>query len=674
MLRVCSLVGFLLGLTTISAAQPAKKTFPPDGPTRAKIEEQTRALGDAIAQLRGTPLEELLPDVEIYSKAARWTLLHEEWYQKESVAWTLEALATGQERLEKLKGGKLEWLQPTGKVVHGYRSKIDGSVQPYAVSYPRNFNSEKTYRLDVVLHGRDANLNEVKFLHQHRGGTVPATQDFIQLDVFGRGNNAYRWAGEADVLEALRHFYHASAQYHTRYNVDPNRIVLRGFSMGGAGAWHLGLHYPSLWRAVSPGAGFTATKGYVKNLPEPLPSHQEACLRIYDAVAVAENVFCTPFIAYGGEKDPQLQAAKNIEALVKPLGTPFRGAFPLQVIVGPDTAHKYHPQALQKIMQQLQHYAETKQPDYPPVIRFVPTMHHAFCHWVQVLALTQQYAPALVEAEYLPSKQFRVKTQNIAVLQLFLPGTFLGREVRLEIDGQTVSAAPFPTSWDAPLRPQETRAVLLERQNGQWQVTYGSKWTADLRRQPRKYVPQCGPIDDAFRQPFLCVQGTGRAWNTAVQAHAQQELARFQREWKKYFRGELPVVRDVDLVSSDLTSHHLILFGDPGSNLFIQHALGQLPVAWTREQLRFGGKTYSAADHLPKLIYPSPFQAGKYVVLNSGHTFHAADFEGTNALLYPHLGDYAIVKVKTGGKGESQEEIVRVGLFDEQWRVISPRP
>ena len=44
-----------------------------------------------------------------------------------------------------------------------------------------------------------------------------------------------------------------------KYPIDPDRIVLYGFSMGGAGAWSIGSHYPDLWAAVQPGAGFAET-------------------------------------------------------------------------------------------------------------------------------------------------------------------------------------------------------------------------------------------------------------------------------------------------------------------------------------------------------------------------------------------------------------------------------
>ena len=47
-----------------------------------------------------------------------------------------------------------------------------------------------------------------------------------------------------------------------RYNVDPDKTILAGFSMGGAGAWHIGAHYPLPWAGVHTGAGFAETCRY----------------------------------------------------------------------------------------------------------------------------------------------------------------------------------------------------------------------------------------------------------------------------------------------------------------------------------------------------------------------------------------------------------------------------
>ena len=79
-----------------------------------------------------------------------------------------------------------------------------------------------------------------------------------------------------------------------------------------------------------------------------------------------------------------------------------------------------------------------------------------------------------------------------------------------------------------------------------------------------------GPIDDAFTTPFLCVRGTGKAWNPAVQAWSDANLKRFAYEWNRYFRGELPVKDDTAVTDDDVRRCNLILFGDPGSNRWIE--------------------------------------------------------------------------------------------------------
>ncbi|MFO0841158.1 MAG: hypothetical protein U0797_02015 [Gemmataceae bacterium] len=53
---------------------------------------------------------------------------------------------------------------------------------------------------------------------------------------------------------------------------------------------------------------------------------------------------------------------------------------------------------------------------------------------------------------------------------------------------------------------------------------------------------------------------------------------------------------------------------------------------------------------MPVLIYPSPVAADRYIVLNSGH-LPRRGFQGTNALLYPRLGDHAVLKL-VGSKDE----------------------
>lgn len=650
------------------------KPQPPDKQTLEKIKQRLTAFENKLQQVlkrlektygTGHPyLQMVLADIAIYHKAARWIIEEQEWYRPEYPQWTLELVERGIQRCDSiLTTGQMSWLPEAGPVCLGYRSDVDSSWQPYVVVLPADFpqNPEKKRRLDVILHGRDSTLNEVKFIYQHEGTKPTKNQDYIELHVYGRGNNAYRWAGETDVFEAISDW---SKRFPEAF--DPDRVVLRGFSMGGAGAWHLGLHYPHLWCSVSPGAGFTTTHGYVKNLANPLPPYQEACLKIYDAVEYAENAYNVPIVAYGGELDPQLQAARNIEARLKPLG------IPMTLIIGPKTEHRYHPDSLRKILELQSDHAIKGRPKYPERIRFV-TYHPRYysCYWLSVLP-DKAYLSCHAQAHW-TGKEYVIHTENVAILIIRLTNESWGKlSVKCVVDGQTIEAFPDRILDVGDWQPRMRAALCLRKVGERWQSQYFSRLGQERNRSLHKNNLLAGPIDDAFREPFFCIVGTKAPWNPRAEQYSQAELQRFQRDWKKYMRGEVRVLKDTEASSLLLASAHIVLFGDPGSNQVLGSVLDWLPVRWTKEYLELGDQRYSAADHLPVLCYPSPFASNRLLVINSGHTFHAADFEGTNALLFPRLGDYAILRLLPGNDALTCE-VVRAGLFDSHWKLTEGR-
>jgi hypothetical protein len=275
--------------------------------------------------------------------------------------------------------------------------------------------------------------------------------------------------------------------------------------------------------------------------------------------------------------------------------------------------------------------------------------------------LSRHYEKARVEAEK-TDPGFTVKTENIQSLRLQLPDFAPQIPVQVAIDGQTLKAMPNRTVLG-------TLSVFLERKSSGWLTVLPQKLLVDRLRQPRKEAGLQGPIDDAFMNSFVCVRGTGKAWHAGTQAYVEGALGRFQDEWNKYLRGELPIKDDDDLSEEDISGKHLILFGDPSSNSVLGQVLDRLPLRWNKESIAFAGKNYPAAEHVPVLIYPNPLNAARYVVLNTGHTFHAADFRGTNALLYPRLGDYAVLKLAPSAKDALAAESAVAGLFDDLWQI-----
>lgn len=598
-----------------AAAQTAPKTYTPTAEERKQIETKTAELGALLSKIETNPL---YADAAIYHKAADFLLKHpEEFLNAGFVHDALAELDTGIARAKALAEGSAPWSKNKGRIVRAYRSAVDGSIQPYGLIIPDSYSGQPV-RLDVWLHGMNRNEDEVSFVKKHEGkAPIPADQPYIQLDVFGRNNVAYRWAGETDVFEALR-------SVRERYHIDPKRIMLRGFSMGGAGVWHLGLQHPDEWAAFEAGAGFTETKVYAKK--KDLPPYQEAALHYYDAVDYALNGTDVPFVGYGGEIDPQLQASKNVKEQLLKEGvnlSDLRALF----LVGPGTAHQWHPET-HKVSDRFIDEAAARGLTAPDHIRFVTyTTRFNRCFWVTVEGLAAQYRRGEVDAKR-GGGQTLVTTKNVARIAIEGDGT-------LSLDGQHFA-----------------RTGSYEKKNGKWSVAGAADGL-------RKRHGLQGPIDDAFVDSFLCVRPTGQG--TRATAYGLATLDQFRKDFAKWLRGEPRVKDDRDVTAADIAGNNLILFGDPWSNSMIAKIVAKLPVKWTKTEITMAGRTVDASSYAPVMVYPNPLNQSRYIVINSGHTFSESDWSGTNANLYPHLGDYALIGIADGAVAQS-------GFFDERWK------
>jgi len=635
------LLPMLLILPTM--AQPAKFDPPaaktPDAATLKAIADKTAILA---AKVKALPARsKLLPDVEVCLKAAEWIVRHGEWFTANSGKQTLDVLDLGIARADLLAAGKHPWTEPKGQVLRGYRSSVDGSVQPYAVIWPTGFDplKKKAYRLDLVLHGRDSSLTEVKFIAGHGPNKkVDPAQEAVVVEIYGRGNNAYRWAGETDIAEVLPKIF--EGDWFQGHPIDPRRIVVRGFSMGGAGTWHLGLHHPGSFAAMAPGAGFTNTHGYIKGMPDPLPPHQEACLTIYDAVRYAENAKMIPIVAYSGEKDPQKAAADNIEKRLKELKIPG-----MVHLIAPGLEHQFPAEWQKKVEAELVKHAGpgTTRAPRDDIDFTTYTLIYPDGDWIGIRGLKKHYERANVKSVR-KGDSLELTTINITHLLLMF-GERDWKPKELSIDGRKLDPAVF-----ADQNP------YLRLGKGGWEKG------AEDRMEVRKNERTMGPIDDAFRAEFVCVGPSQPGWHPKTDALAKAQFSRFAADWDKWMRGKLPT----RLPNANSGSGHQILFGDPESNPAIADFLPKLPIRWTATELVVDGKTYDASGHLPVLIYPNPSDPTKYIVLNSGHTFGEADFKGTNALLYPRLGDYAVIEPSADARLPGYKA-VHAGLFDERW-------
>jgi hypothetical protein len=513
----------------------------------------------------------------------------------------------------------------------------------------------------VWMHGRQNQTTESEFLFAFPNGgpgrPPVADNGQIQLDLFGRLNSAgYHWAGEADVFEAI-------AAVKKRFKIDDQRILLRGFSMGGEGAWHIALHYPDRFAAAEIGAGTWSRRAEMPGL-EP---YQYAALRIWENMPEwAGNVFNLPLAGHDGDADTQVPCLPP-----PPPGTPNRGQLesslrtraqlekegyksvgddnlwrsegtPAIFLISQKTGHGTSPLVREQLDAFLKEWGDKGQSS-PDHVRFVTwTTRYNRDYWISVDGLAKTYERADVDAQRSEaSSRYQITTKNIT--RLAVRETGAARQIT--IDGET-------------LKVKSGAEIVLEKVGPKWSVARGK--AAGLRK---THALQ-GPIDDAFLDPFLLVRPTGTPWNASVNDQALRTLARFDRLWTKYFRGHPYIKDDKDVTAEDVAKYHLVLFGDPGSNKWIAKTNGKLPVRWTKESVVMDGKSYPASESFPVMVYPNPLSPSHYVVWNTGLTITEREYNGDYGM--PQWGDYAIVKVKDGSE---MPDLQVAGLFDEAWRL-----
>ncbi len=137
------------------------------------------------------------------------------------------------------KGLDDKFASRTGIFRRAFQSALDGTLQPYSVKIPANFDRKKKYPLFVYLHGSgDDDQNQL---------TSPMIPDsLICLAPFARGTSNVYSADHAqeDIIEAINDVM-------ANYPIDSSRVIISGFSMGGYGAYRAYYEHPGRYKAIA---------------------------------------------------------------------------------------------------------------------------------------------------------------------------------------------------------------------------------------------------------------------------------------------------------------------------------------------------------------------------------------------------------------------------------------
>jgi poly(3-hydroxybutyrate) depolymerase len=560
--------------------------------------------------------------------------------------WLASRVEVAEEVAAEHQAGRDGYAERSGVVHRAYRSELDGQLQPYAMFVPPSYEGEGELPLVVVAHGLnnvpEHALRAVVGFPRRGGQTrlevaryMPDIRDQGALVVapWGFGDNGQRLLGEADVLAVIR-----DVQRH--YQVDPRRITLTGYSLGGTVAFTLPVHYPDLLAYSAPLCGYPNLYGYrevkrVKNRK----SWEKVMLAKRYLVNYAENGRTTPmWVIHGGRDQPQ-----RVEEFVDAYDRYGKVNFDLQE----DLGHNVWDYAYDS-GQMVDHLKKRRRVGTPTEIRFTTAEYrYNRSFWVTVTGIADYTDFARVNARWdKSSNHITLKLSNVSAISLNTGALDMPGAVTVDVNGSTVEV------------PAGTRAAALEDRGG-WRLSSAA-------RTGGKRPGVAGPIDDAQIHKSLIVYGT--------RAPAETESNRLTAQWHAQLNPRTavnyPVKADVDVTAEDLRTHTIILVGRPEANSVAAKAAAQLPVSFDARGVTVRGKRHDGPSVGVSLIFPSPWSDKEYVVLHAG-TDIAATLASRN--LPEMVPDYLVydgdaMSVQVGETLLHRREVRDGGFFDEAWK------
>jgi len=460
-------------------------------------------------------------------------------------------------------------------------SDIDGSVQYYAV-VPAQPLTRNHAPLALVLTTHGASVEG--------RGQAEAYSSKTWAHIVAPTNRrpyGFDWEdwGRHDALEVL-----AIAQQ--KFHIDPKQVYLTGHSMGGHGAWHLGVTFPDHFAAIAPSAGWISFFSYAGGQRyEGTNELQKLIQRSAtpgDTLALASNYLHHGVYILHGDADDNVPVgqARTMRGVLEKFHRDFT----------------YHEQP------GAGHWWGNACVDWPPIFDFfarhkipddqsILAIHFttanpgvsASSHWVSIEAQQHDLAPSTVDINWDPNgRRFTGNTENVARLGLSLAYTKPGRPLTVSLDGQALT--------DLAVKVDDKKL---------WFDHVANVWTQTGPRAlslkgPHRY----GPFKEAFNHRMLFVFGTHGTPQENTWAFAK---ARFDAEsfWYRG-NGSIDVLPDTDFDANRERDRGVILYGNADSNGAWKSLLGESPVQVNRDRLRIGSRELPGTDLACLFLRPRP--------------------------------------------------------------------
>ncbi len=558
-------------------------------------------------------------------------------------------LETANEWLGLIEAGK--GLPPIGPGTHelAYLAEQDDSAQPYYLHVPSAVKEGKPLPAIVYLHGYAPWLDKTNWHEVSAGLTAQAEErGWLIVVPFARSNTDFQSIGEWDVMHVLR-------LAGERVKIDPDRVFLVGYSMGGAGVYTLAAHYPDVW------AGGIVLCGRPRNYlwkdfdPAKVEPFKRHLLDMESGAPHAHNFTHIPFLVFQGTADVLIdptQAYRFVEDL-NHLGLKAE-------LVKLDGQSHWIADEVFSTPKAFEWMSTKRRVAAPPSVRFKTySLLYNRAWWLTIDAFERWGEPAEANAALRPGNRLELTTQNIARLTLRIS------DFRFQIPDSKSAIGNLKS--EIAVDPKAPLAAMVNGKQMKLEADTEGRFVVELAAVPatplRKKPDLCGPIKDAFNRRFLYVYGTAGGKEAAER---NRTLARqVQKEWHAFAKGIRNIVPDTAISEAEMARSNLVLFGTPKTNALLAKMAAKLPIRFTDEGYEILGKTYKASETTGLIfIYPNPLAPERYIVVYDGQ--HYGEKLGENHK-YDLLPDFIVYSSEPDYDDTNCFYVA--GFFDCSWQL-----
>lgn len=524
-----------------------------------------------------------------------------------------------------------------------FTSEIDGSVQYYGLNPAQG---PHPVGLILSLHGASVEgMGQAEAYAGKSWATIVAPTN--------RRPYGYDWEdwGLWDALEVLNLAKKA-------YPHDPARVSLTGHSMGGHGTWYVGAHYPDLFGAIAPSAGWISSFTYADARRVTGDDAVSRILRraanVGDTAPLVRNYSSLGVYALHGNADDNVPVseARAMIDLIKP----FHRDYVLKEVPG------------QNHWWDLSDEAGADAVDYAPMMDFLarharPSLDQvreiefltfnpevsSRCHWATVESQVVSMELSEIKLRVDPyARRFGGTTKNVEQLALDLSVLRPGASVVLELDGASLKV------------PSASGILRIRRVGDGWRV-------AGEIPAEQKNLRRAGPFRVGFNHRMVFVYGTKGSAEENAWAVAK---ARYDAEsWWYRGNGAVDVVPDTAFDAGRDRDRSVVLFGNSETNSAWASLLGGSPVSVDRAGVRVGARVLAGSDLACLFLRPRPGSAVASVMVVSGTGVVGSRASNNLPYLQPMLGlpDLLVVGADTWESGFGG--VRAAGFFGNDWSV-----